>query len=211
MVLLAMGVEEISLEIEPTNVKPALKVFPEIPDLKIVCQPSGKVDLLIGLNYLEVQPRDVARVGGLSLWESRFGSGYLLGGTHPDIWLGSRGEALVLGALHMSRSTSLATYKVSHSTQSSKDKTREVDNVGIPGYGDEDVFEEPGEAEQEDQEGPVNHVSPQGVPEPNSLSTAELDSVGLEVPEKQDAEVPKRKGDELDGVDSWPGSRQEER
>ena len=73
------------------------------------------------------------------------------------------------------------------------------------------MFEEPGEAEQEDQEGPVNHVSPQGVPEPNSLSTAELDSVGLEVPEKQDAEVPKRKGDELDGVDSWPGSRQEER
>ena len=55
-----MGVEEISLEIEPTNVKLALKVFPEIPDLKIVCQPSGKVDLLIGLNYFEVQPRDVA-------------------------------------------------------------------------------------------------------------------------------------------------------
>ena len=71
----------------------------------------------------------------------------------------------------MSRSTSLATYKVSHSTQSSKDKTREVDNVWIPGYGDEDVFEEPGEAEQEDQEGPVNHISPQGVPEPNLVST----------------------------------------
>ena len=136
-----MGVEEISSEIEPANVEPALKVFPQIPDLQSVSQPSGKVDLLIGLNYLEVQPRDVAQVGGLSLWESRFGSGYLLGGTHPDIWLGSRGEALVLGALHMSHSTSLATYKVSHSTQSSKDKTREVDNVGIPGYGDEDMFE----------------------------------------------------------------------
>ena len=34
------------------------------------------------------------------------------------------------------------------------------------------MFEEPGEAEQEDQEGPVNHILPQGVPEPNSVSTA---------------------------------------
>ena len=109
---------EISSEIEPTNVKTALKVFPEIPDLKSVHRPSGKVDRLIGLNYLEVQPRQVARVGGLSLWESRFGSGYLLGGTHPDIWLGSRGEALVSGALHMSCSTCLATYIVSHSNRS---------------------------------------------------------------------------------------------
>ena len=106
VVLLAMGVEEISSEIEPTNVRPALKVFPEIPDLQSVHRPSGKVDLLIGLNYLEVQPREVARVGGLSLWESRFGSGHLLGGTHPEIWLGSRGEALVSGALQISRSTS---------------------------------------------------------------------------------------------------------
>ena len=56
---------------------------------------------------------------------------------------------------------------------------REVDNVVIPGYGDEDVLKELGEAEKEDHEDPVNHVSPQGVPEPNSLSTAELDSVDL--------------------------------
>ena len=130
--MLAMGVEEISSEIEPTNVRPALKVFPEIPDLQSVHRPSGKVDLLIGLNYLEVQPREVARVGGLSLWESRFGSGHLLGGTHPEIWLGSRGEALVSGALQISRSTSLATYKVSHHTQSTKDKNfLEAEELGV--------------------------------------------------------------------------------
>ena len=67
VVLLAMGVEEISSEIEPTNVRLALNVFQEIPDLQSVHQPSGKVDLLIGLNYLKVQPREVAQVGGLSL------------------------------------------------------------------------------------------------------------------------------------------------
>ena len=34
------------------------------------------------------------------------------------------------------------------------------------------MFEEPSEAEQQDEEGLVNHISPQGVPEPNSVSTA---------------------------------------
>ena len=49
--------------------------------------------------------------------------------------------------------------KVALESKLSCDKTGEVVNVGIPGYGDEDVFEEPGETEQEDQEeeGPVNH------------------------------------------------------
>ena len=67
VVLLAMGVDEISLEREPANVKPALKVFPQIPNLQSVRRLSGKVDLLIGLNYLKVQQREVAREGGLSL------------------------------------------------------------------------------------------------------------------------------------------------
>ena len=109
VVLLAMGVDEISSMIEPATVKPALEVFPQISNLESVRWPNGKVDLLIGLNYLEVQPWEVAREGGLSLWESRFGSGYLLGGTHPDIWLGNRKEELVAGALQISRSTNLAT------------------------------------------------------------------------------------------------------
>merc|ERR1711888_579843 len=61
----------------------------------------SKVDLLIGINFLEVQPREVAREKGLSLWESSFGTGYLLGGTHPDIWLGGRKEALVSEALQV--------------------------------------------------------------------------------------------------------------
>ena len=48
--------------------------------------------------------------------------------------------------------------EVALETELSCDKTGEVVNDGIPGYGDEDVFEEPGEAEQENQEGPVNHI-----------------------------------------------------
>ena len=109
VVLTAMGVDEISSVIEPANVKPALEIFQQIPNLDSIKRPNGKVDLLIGLNYLEVQPWEVAGEGGLSLWESRFGSGYLLGGTHPDIWLGNRKKELVAGALQISRSTNLAT------------------------------------------------------------------------------------------------------
>ena len=110
-----MGFEEISSHIEPADVEPALNVFPQIPSLASIKRPSGKVDLLIGLNFLEVQPREVAREKGLSLWESSFGTGYLLGGTHPDIWLGDRKEALVSGALQVSRATNHANYKVCHS------------------------------------------------------------------------------------------------
>ena len=62
--------------------------------------------------------------------------------------------------------------EVTLETELSCDTTGKVVNVGILGYGDQDVLKEPGEAEQEDQEGPVNHILPQGVPEPNLVSTA---------------------------------------
>merc|ERR1711895_275782 len=104
VVITAMGFSEISSEIEPANVGAAMNVFPQIPGLASIERPSGKVDLLVGLNCLEVQPKEVARVKNLSLWESDYGTGYLLGGTHPDIWLGNR-EALVPEALCYSRST----------------------------------------------------------------------------------------------------------
>ena len=92
IVLMAMGVDEISSEIELANVEPALEVFPQIPDLQSIKRPSGKVDLLVGLNFAEVQPWEVERKGGLSLWKPNLGPGYLLGGTHTKIWLGNRNE-----------------------------------------------------------------------------------------------------------------------
>ena len=61
VVLTAMGVDEISSEIKEANVEPALKVFQEIPDLESIKRPSGRVDLLIGLNFQEVQPTKVAQ------------------------------------------------------------------------------------------------------------------------------------------------------
>merc|ERR1711867_100832 len=53
-----------------------------------------------------------------SLWKSKLGPRYLLGGTHPDIWLGSSSEVLMwTGALDICRSTSHASYKACHHTQ----------------------------------------------------------------------------------------------
>ena len=86
VILTAMGVDEISSEIKPAKVEPALKVFSQIQDLESIRRPSGTVDMLIGLNFMEVQPVEVARKEGLSLWKSKLGPGYLLGGTHPEIW-----------------------------------------------------------------------------------------------------------------------------
>ena len=79
------------------------------------------MDLLTGLNFMEVQPEEVARNKGLSLWKSRLGPGYLLGGTHPDIWLGASTKVLASGALEICRSTSHASYQVSHHTQLAED------------------------------------------------------------------------------------------
>merc|ERR1711873_275203 len=111
VVLTAMGREEISSDIKPTEVEAALKVFPQIKDINSIKRPSGPVDLLIGLNFMEVQLEEVERKQGLSLWKSKLGPGYLLGGTHPDIWLGSSNKVLAAGALDISRSTSHASYE----------------------------------------------------------------------------------------------------
>ena len=116
-----MGVDKISSEIKEANVEPALEVFPRIQDLDSIKRPSGRVDLLIGLNFLEVQPTEVARMEGLSLWKSKLGSGYLLGGTHPNIWLGHP-EKLASDALEISRASNLAFHQVSHHTQLARDE-----------------------------------------------------------------------------------------
>merc|ERR1712219_78391 len=138
VIITAMGFTEISSEIEPANVEAAMNVFPQIPSLASIKRPSGKVDLLIGINCLQVQPREVAREKNLSLWESDYGTGYLLGGTHPNIWLGNR-EALVPEALHISRYDFYGTeyisnlsrsanysHKVCHNSMVLKDEVPEV-------------------------------------------------------------------------------------
>ena len=52
---------------------------------KISTRPSGEVELLLGGNQLGLHPTDVEVVGNLKVKKSKFGSGFLLCGSHPNI------------------------------------------------------------------------------------------------------------------------------
>ena len=46
--------------------------------------PVGEVDLLVGINCMNLQPENIAFFGNLGLYSSQFGSGYTLRGDHPE-------------------------------------------------------------------------------------------------------------------------------
>ena len=62
--------------------------FPHIPDAAFLPLEEKEVDILIGLNMMELQPSGglgVDKVGGMSALRSMFGTGWVLGGHHPDL------------------------------------------------------------------------------------------------------------------------------
>ena len=63
-------------------------LFPHIPEAAFNPLVTKEVDLLIGLNMMELQPSGglgIDRVGGMSALRSIFGTGWVLGGHHPHI------------------------------------------------------------------------------------------------------------------------------
>ena len=86
---MAYSIEMITAPTEDADLKPALKVFPEVKDLYKIVRPTGDVDLLLGIQDADLHPY-LAKPskhckGKLRLLTSRFGSGYLLDGSHPEI------------------------------------------------------------------------------------------------------------------------------
>ena len=70
------------------DLSPIRKLFPHIPEDAFKALETKDVDVLIGLNMMELQPSGgmgVDRVGGMSALRSIFGCGWVLGGHHPDI------------------------------------------------------------------------------------------------------------------------------
>ena len=53
--VLAMGMEQVTVPLEPVDVSPVMKLFPEL-DLKDVARPVGDIDLLIGTGETELHP-----------------------------------------------------------------------------------------------------------------------------------------------------------
>ena len=87
--VLAYSINTITSPTDYVDVQPALKVFPDVNCLVTILRPVGEVDLLLGIHHSDLHPvlADPVkhRVDKLRLLTSRFGSGYLLDGAHPDI------------------------------------------------------------------------------------------------------------------------------
>ena len=87
--MLAFSIDTITAPMDYVDVRPALKVFPDVNCLATILRPVGEVDLLLRIHYSELHPvlADPVkhRVGNLRLLTSRFGNGYLLDSAHPDI------------------------------------------------------------------------------------------------------------------------------
>ena len=82
------GMDEVSTNIEDSDVSKIIHLFPEI-SLKDVRQPKGNIELLIGADCCELLPNMVNQVGSLQLMKNQFG--YCLRGSHHN--LGSSGKS----------------------------------------------------------------------------------------------------------------------
>ena len=87
--VLAYSIDTITAPTDYADVRPALKVFPEVKGLATILRPMGEVDLLLGIHDADLHPilanPNKHRVGKLCLLTSKFGTGYLLDGARPDI------------------------------------------------------------------------------------------------------------------------------
>ena len=75
----AFGIDAITSELSPVNLDPVADAFNITKDK--IGRPAGKVDLLIGMNHVEILPVKTEVNKKLALYSSIFGSGYVVGGT----------------------------------------------------------------------------------------------------------------------------------
>ena len=76
----AFGIKKITAEMKGYNVEEVLNSFPDLSRDSL--EPAeGEVDLLVGISYMNILPTQTALVGNLGLYSSRFGTGFLIGGS----------------------------------------------------------------------------------------------------------------------------------
>ena len=87
--VLAYEMPSITAPLGRVDVSAAMKVFPQLKNIAEVARPEGAIDILIGIQYAGMHPApqcaDTDVRGDLRLLTSRFGTGRLLDGQHPDI------------------------------------------------------------------------------------------------------------------------------
>ena len=76
------SMESITSPIERVLLDDIMHKFPDVRPM-MIWRPEGAVDLLIGLDRSSLHPRHLLSVGELTLYETMFGSGLVIGGTDP--------------------------------------------------------------------------------------------------------------------------------
>ena len=84
----AYGIDEIMEPSDAMDLSAIRSLFPHVPEEVFVRNQSKPVDILMGNNFLGLHPdggqgRDC--VGDMKVYQSQFGNGWVLAGTHPDI------------------------------------------------------------------------------------------------------------------------------
>ena len=97
------GIEEISTDIKGIDLHGVKSLFPE-EELQTIRRPeSGKVDVLIGLDYAPFQPNKRRESGNLILANNRFGT--CIGGSHPMLKESTKKLVVKAEVHHIERST----------------------------------------------------------------------------------------------------------
>ena len=80
----AFQIDEICGDLKQIKTHKFARLFPSTSAAHIK-RPKGKVQILIGNNYAPLHPTKTMSSQGLVLYESMFGTGKLLGGSHSEI------------------------------------------------------------------------------------------------------------------------------
>ena len=84
----AAGMERLNGHIREIKIDGVKKLFsPEIQSAweRVDSRPTGEVELLVGSDNLGLHPSEIEKHGNLKMYKSEFGSGYVLGGSHPAL------------------------------------------------------------------------------------------------------------------------------
>ena len=79
------GADSITSKVEKVFIDGVIHCFPDYT-IEQLARPYGEVQMLIGLNMLDIFPTGpTVRVDGLGVFESYFGTGFMLGGSHRSL------------------------------------------------------------------------------------------------------------------------------
>ena len=100
----AYGIDTIMEPPDPLDISPLISLFPHIPREVFAATKKKPVDILMGNNFLGLHPegglgRDAA--GDMRAYQSEFGLGWVLAGTHPLISSGA--SKLSANAMNLAR------------------------------------------------------------------------------------------------------------